>query len=217
MKIYRLPIMLFILVWASITQGQTRPDVAMITALQGEITYTVATETHKLEPFVKLKVGDVLNITSPSNIQITYFKNGRQESWHGAGKLEITPTESHSTDLPTPQIKQIPLIIVKQIARTPSLDSQGRAGVTRVRSIATPQAIAGVEKTYKEMRTKTDYDNLDPELYFLSGMFELKQFDKVKAMLSDLIQSHPKNREVKVLLALYRKAFRDARTASSHN
>lgn len=213
MKTYRSVVTIVMLVLGSAAHAAA--DVALITALDGKVARTTVAGAQDLEAFVKLKAGDVLNTVKGASVQIVYFENGRQESWSGVGKLEITPTEGRATGLPAPQVKQLPLVIVKQMARTPTLDSQGRAGVTRLRAIATPEAITTLDETYKKMRAEAPREDLNPELYLLAGMFELKQLDRVEKTLNELKQAQPANNQVKMLASLYGKALRDARAAAT--
>lgn len=215
MKTYRSAVTVAVVMLVLGSAAHAAADVALITALDGKVARATVAGAQDLEAFVKLKTGDVLNTVKGASVQIVYFENGRQESWSGVGKLEITPTEGRATGLPAPQVKQLPLIIVKQMARTPTLDSQGRAGVTRLRAIATPEAITTLDETYKKMRAEAPREDLNPELYLLAGMFELKQLDRVEKTLNELKQAQPANNQVKMLASLYGKALRDARAAAT--
>lgn len=187
-------------------------DVALVTSLQGKVARQGSSDA--VEAFVKLKEGDMLALAKDARIQITYFENGRQESWAGAGKLDIAATESKASGLPPAQVKQLPMVIVKQLARTPALDSQGRAGVMRLRSIPTPDAVAKIENTYKQMRAEAGKDDLNPELYLLAGMLELRQIERVEQALGELKQARPGDLEVKMLTSLYGKALKDVQAAA---
>jgi hypothetical protein len=185
-------------------------DVALVTSLAGKVSRL----GNSVDAFVKLKQGDQLMLEKDAKIQITYFQNGRQESWTGAGKLEIAGDESKPTGLAAPQIKQVPLVIVKQLARTPALDSQGRAGVTRLRSIPTPDAIAKVERIYQQMRTESTPEDLNPELFLLAGMLELQQLERVEKTLLDLKEKQSNQPEVKMLISLYSRALKDVKAVA---
>ncbi len=182
-------------------------EAALITSLNGKVLRLGA--ENPLEAFVKLKSGDNLMLEKDAQVQITYFENGRQESWRGTGKLTIGTQESLATGLPAAQIKQLPLAIVKQIARTPSLDSQGRAGVMRLRAIPTPEAIAKIEDNYRQMRDAAEKSDLNPEIYLLSGMLEMRQIDRVEQVLADMKQNTVNNPEAKLLVSLYTRALKD--------
>ncbi len=191
-------------------------DAALVTSLAGKVSRAGA--EGQVDAFVKLKAGDVLTLAKDTKIQLTYFENGRQESWAGAGKLEVGASESKATGLPAAQVKQVPMVIVKQLARTPSLDSQGRAGVMRLRAIPTPDAIARMEDTYKQMRAESDKsggkDDLNPELYLLAGMLEMRQLERVEQLLADMKKDRGNDPEAKLLVSLYGKALKDVRAAA---
>lgn len=187
------------------------PDAALVTSLQGKVMRGGASAP--LESFVRLQTGDELTLERDTLLQITYFESGRQETWTGAGRLSVGTAESKADEGLAVAVKQIPMVIVKQLARTPAIDSQGRAGVIRLRAIATPQAIAKVEANYQQMRANAAREDLNPELYLLSGMFELRQLDRVEETLASLNQTRPKDPEVKLIASLYRRAIKDAAVA----
>lgn len=190
-------------------------DTALVMSLQGKVVRAAQPAPQPVEAFVKLKQGDVLTLDKDARLQVVYFEGGRQETWTGAGKLEIASAESKATGLAAPQVKQLPAVMVKQLARTPSLDSQGRAGVMRLRSIPTPEAIAKVEENYKKLKAEADKTDLGPEMYRLSGLFEMHELDKVEQAVADLQKEHAGNLEAKLLASLYTKALKDAKAAQA--
>lgn len=206
----------FRLLWVAVAMtivptAHAARDVAMVTVVQGKIRHSAPGGEQLLQAFVKLKADDTLSLDNGARMEIIYFENGQQESWGGTGTLKITATEGRATGLPPPVVKKLPLIIVKQMARTPSLDSQGRAGVVRLRSIPTAAAIEKIDETYNKMRAETDKDDINPELYLLAGMFETRQLDRVERTLAALKEAHPDKTEVKVLASLYGRALKEAR------
>ena len=129
-----------LLLWAVLAQAAyPGGETALVTKLEGAVSRITATGKQPVEAFVKLKEGDQLALEGNARIQLVFFASKRQESWSGSGKLDITAQEGKGTGLPEPQVKILPEVLVRQIAKTPSLDSQGRAGVVRLRAIATPQ------------------------------------------------------------------------------
>ncbi|MCF8199228.1 MAG: hypothetical protein K9J42_10705 [Sulfuritalea sp.] len=188
-------------------------EVALVMSVQGKISRLEGVTKLPLEAFVKLKSGDRLQLDNASRLQLVYFKTGRQETWSGSGNLVMAAKESRAEGLPEPQIKTLPLVMVKQLARTPALDSQGRGGVTRLRSIPSEDAIAKLDATYRELKSKAEGEDLAPEMYLLSGLYEMRQLDRVEALLGELKQDRPKNLEAALLISLYKKAVRNAREA----
>lgn len=202
---------------AGLARAQAGIDVAMVIFLQGGVSRVTAQGPQPMQPFVKLKHGDLLALQQDARLQIVYFEGGRQETWQGAGRLEITKVESKPFGLAPPSVKVLPAVMVKQIARTPALDSQGRAGMMRLRSVATAEDIAKIENNYKRMRMEADRNDLNPELYLLSAMFEVRELERVEQALADLQRTRPGSQEVGLLSALYQKALRNAREAKGGN
>ena len=187
-------------------------DVALVTALEGNVARVVEGARQPMQSFVKLKEGDQLTLDKDARIQLVFFESRRQESWQGAGKLEVTLMEGRGTNLPEPQVKVLPAVLVKQISKTPTLDSQGRAGAVRLRAIPTPSALAKLDSDYKQLRAETtDRDDLNPELFLLSGLLEMRQLERIEQVLGELKTSHPDNVEAKVLASLYQKTLKNLR------
>lgn len=188
-------------------------EVALVTAVQGSVHRVSPQGKQPVEAFVKLRRDDLLALDKGVRLQLVYFATGRQETWHGGGRLEIGGGESRSFGVGEPVVKTLPAAMVRQIAKTPTLDGQGRAGMTRLRAISTPEGVAGIEANYKRLRMEADRGDLAPELYLLSSMFELKEFERVEQALGELQANHPGSQEAKLLVALYQKAIRNAREA----
>lgn len=190
-------------------------EVALVMSVQGKVTRLADAVPLPVEAFVKLKEGDRLSLEKDGRLQVVYFENGRQETWSGPGRLEMTPREGKTGGMAAPEVKALPLVMARQLARTPALDSQGRGGVTRLRAVPSPDAMAKLEDTYHELRTRAGQDDLGPEMYLLSGLFEMRQLDRVERVLGDLQQDRPKNPEAALLISLYKKAVKNARESKN--
>lgn len=186
-------------------------EVALVMSVQGKISRLDGVTTLPLEAFVKLKDGDQLALENDTRLQVVYFKTGRQETWSGPGRLHLAAQEGRPEGLSAPQLKSLPLVMVRQLARTPALDSQGRGGVTRLRSIATGEAMAKLDSTYRELKNTAGQDDLGPEMYLLSGLYEMRQLERVEKLLGEMQQEKPINPETALLISLYKKAVRNAR------
>jgi hypothetical protein len=192
-------------------------DVALITGLQGKVTRAAITGPGVVEAFVKLKQGDVLRLEKGSSVKLVYFDGGRQETWGGEGRLEIALTESKASGLPAPEVKILPAVLVKQIAKTPSLDSQGRAGVMRLRAIGTPSpdALTKLEAEYDRMRIELGRNDLNADIFLLAGLLELRELDRVQVILEGLPGRYPNEPNTKMLVDLYTKALSSVRIRDS--
>lgn len=184
-------------------------EVALVTSVQGRVTRLA--EAVAVEAFVKLKDGDRLSLEKDARLQLVFFENGRQETWQGPGQLSMTPQDGKASGMPAAHVKLLPLVMARQLARTPALDSQGRAGVTRLRSVPTREAIAKLEETYQDLRVKAGREELGPEMYLLSGLYEMRELDRVEKTLDGLKQDWPNSSEAALLISLYRKAVKNAR------
>ncbi len=200
---------------ASVTASAESGETALVTALDGAVTKVAPGHPQVLQAFAKLKFGDLLALDQVAKVQVVYMESGRQETWTGTGRLEITKAGGLGHGLAEPQVKTLPLVMVRQIAKTPSLDSQGRTGMLRLRSVATARDIAKVEESYKQMRAEADANDLNPELYLLSSMFEMRELDRVDEVLQDLQQNHAGNQQAGLLVSLYKKAVKNARESQS--
>jgi hypothetical protein len=110
-------------------------------------------------------------------------------------------------------LKTLPLAVARQLARTPASDREGRKAPARTRAVQAPDAMARLEATYQELRSRAGTDDLEPETYLLSGLFELRELDRVEKLLGELKQERPRNVEAALLISLYRKAVKNAREA----
>lgn len=188
-------------------------EVALVMSVQGRVTRLAAAGPLPVEAFAKLDEGERLDLERDARLQLLYFDSGRHESWSGPGRLELTPGEGMPGGMAAAEVKSLPLVVARQLARTPALDRQGRVAATRLRSIASEDAMTRLENTYADLRSRAAPDDLGPEMYLLSGLFEMRELDRVEKMLADLQQDRRKNPETALLVALYRKAVKNAREA----
>jgi len=193
-------------------------DTALVMLLQGRVTRASQPVPEAVEAFVKLRQGDVLTLDKDARLQVVYFENGRQETWGGGGKLKVGAAASKTISLPAPRVKQLPMVMTKQLAHTPALDSQGRSGALRLREAdpgAVPEsrgeALAEVEGNYLRLKAEAPPDDLGPEAYRLAALFELEQWRKVEQAVAELQRDRAANPAAQRLAALYLGALKDAR------
>lgn len=184
---------------------------ALVTAVEGKVSRLAPAGSEPVQPFVKLGEGDLIKLEGSARIRLVYFASKRQESWSGKGQLAIGAGEGKGQGLGAPEVKTLPDMLVKQIARTPSLDNQGRVGMVRLRSIGTPEAVTRLENNYQQLRAEAAADDLNPEMFLLAGLLELRQLDQLEKTLAELQVSHPDNTEAKILVALYQKTLKNVR------
>ncbi len=136
-------------------------------------------------PFMKLAEGDVLKLSAGSSVQVVYFENGRHETWSGDGEVQVAVGGGSSAKL-QPQIRSLPPVMVAQLEKTPASGKGGKAGMVVLRALPDIDAILEVEENYTNFRAEAPAADTTPELYFLNGMLDLKQYDRVREFLQEL-------------------------------
>jgi len=200
-----------IVAWAT----TARADEVLVTALAGEVGRLSA--SGPLAPFVRLKPGEDLRLADGARLKMLYLGSGREELWLGPGKLAIGEAMAVGEGMPPARIRVLAGPVVRQLAKTPLADAAADPPSRRQRSIPAADAIQRIEATYRQLRADAAADDLDPELYLLSGLMEIRQLERVEETLVDIIQKRPGDPQVKLLAALYRKSLRNAREAGKSN
>ncbi|NJD35768.1 MAG: hypothetical protein FIA96_13205 [Betaproteobacteria bacterium] len=183
-------------------------DLALVTAVTGSVSRLVGNAPRALEPFARLKQGELVLLEAQAGVRLIFFESRRQESWQGEGRIEIGRTQGKGIGLPEPQVSVLPELMARQIAKTPSLDNQVRAASGRLRSIEIVEGgLAKLDSDYSRLRKDAALDDINPEIFLLAGLFEMREFARLEQTLKDLSDSRPGNMEVSVLKALYKKAI----------
>ena len=201
------------LVMAFISAAALAAEVGLVTAVSGSVKLQEEkSAASELKPFVKVREGDRLTLEGASRLQVVYFEGGRQETWLGAGALEVGNASSKAVKGTfQPEIKTLPAILVKQLSKTPSPDGNVKTGMIRLRSIPPHDRLETVEKSYTDMRNQADAGDFSPELYLLASYFEMREFDKLEALLGRLNEKTSENPDMKDLIALYTSAIREVK------
>ena len=74
--------------------------------------------------------------------------------------------------------------------------------------------LESIERNYADLRQKADPGDRNPELYLLSGYFELREYERLERLLAQLGEKAPNDLELRTLKALYARAINNARTAT---
>jgi len=190
--------------------------IALVTRVDGDVVLQGAKDQPLTEPFIKLREADVLRLGANGTLTLTYFESGRQESWKGPGSIKLGAEQSQSASgSPVLNVKQLPVNLVRQLARTPAPDADGKVGMMRLRNIPTSEAVAKLEKTYGDMKAAAGPGDRDPDLYWLSGLFELREYARLETELKRLTEANRDNTEIKVLAKLYARAISDAKKGAN--
>ncbi|HJW25684.1 MAG TPA: hypothetical protein VJ576_12365 [Rhodocyclaceae bacterium] len=189
----------------------------MVLSVAGDVVVENFGKASRLQPFSRLLDGDRVKLGSDGKLTVVYVGSGRQESWSGAGV--IAAGEEQSTVVagaPKGEAKQLPKQVAQQMARTPLADSTGKAGMVRMRALATPEAMAALEQKYQELRSQAAPDDRSPEVFLLAGLFEKSAYDRLEEELTRLEKAYPGDQSILALASIYGKAVSDARQAAKH-
>ncbi|HEX8028874.1 MAG TPA: hypothetical protein VF491_10455 [Vicinamibacterales bacterium] len=178
-------ILMCVLISASMA-GVASAQVAMLTQVGGEVTVSVkAGAPRPAVAFLKLNEGETLKLAATARVQMVYLASGRQEVWKGAGAVEIGSQESKSTTLKA-ETSQVPTLILKQLQKTPAVGQGGKTGMVMLRSLDNLAELDQLEKDYKEFRAKAAADDTTPEVFYLTGLLELQDYERATTFLEEL-------------------------------
>lgn len=192
-------------------------EVGLVTGLSGTVALNVPaqTESRTLQVFSKLHEGDQLSLPENANLQLVLFHSGEEQVWQGPGELQVHRSGISAQDAALqPQVRQLPKLLVKQLAKTPAPDGQVKAGMVRLRSMPSGGTLESLEKNYAQLRKAAMATDRNPELYLLAGYFELREFELLQQVLTRMEKESPGDKEVAQLHALYARAVKDAKQAA---
>lgn len=191
-------------------------DTVLVTDLKGDVTLEASgTGKVSLEPFIRLRKGDRLGLPVGGKVGLVYVTKARLETWQGAGIVLVGENDSKLIGGKSQvQVRSIPPEMARQMNKTPVVTSDGRVGMMRTRGISPHDAVVRLENEYKQLREQMPPDELLPEVMFLAGLYDLRQYDRVEMELKRIGVVHPGHVTAEALLALYSKALTQAR---AHN
>lgn len=203
---------LFLLVFLiACKAGWAFDGVALVMAAEGDVFRLDKGGEAPVQVYSALKHGDRLRLQPGGRLRLLYAKGGRQEIWSGSGGLEVEAGTARANGLPAPAVSVLALPVANQILKMPMLDGQGQVSMLRLRSIPTPEALARLEQDFRRLRAEAALDDLNPHLFLLAGLLEMRETGRLEQALTELQMSHPGNVEAKVIVSLYRKALRNLR------
>ena len=184
--------------------AQAQSPVAMVLSVGGDVSLEVQGKPVKVEPFSRLLEGDRVKLGRDAKVSFVYPRSGRQENWSGVGVVLTGDRESAAAvGKPSVEIKQLPSKVALQMARTPVLDTSGKAGMVRMRAIATPENLASLEKEYARMRAEAAPSDRGPEVFWLAGLHEMGMTDRIQEELVRLRASYPDDEMIHSLTRVY--------------
>ncbi len=190
-------------------------DVGLVNLVSGEVNFTPASGIQgKVQAFMKVREGDRISVLAGGQVRVVFFDAARQELWAGpasfrAGKKGAEPVSGKPSE-----VSNLPSGVSQRIARVPDLMQVAKLGGIQVRGGITPaqkasleqqSAIAEARSTYERMRKEAAIDDVTPELFLLSAMYEYLLYDDMKVVVEEMSRKQPANEEVKLLAEWVRR------------
>jgi hypothetical protein len=177
-------IWMFALIALSLT-GVASAQVAMLTQVAGDVRVSGKDGARGAVAFLKVNEGDTLTLAGDARVQMVYLTTGRQEIWKGAGPVEVGGQEGRSRSLKA-ETSQVPSLILSQLQKTPAVGQHGKTGMVMLRSVDDLDALDRLDKDYADFRAKAAPDDTTPEVFLLTGLLDLQDFERARKVLEDL-------------------------------
>jgi hypothetical protein len=192
-------------------------ETALVTQAQGTVQVLAAGgKAAPVVSFAKLRAGTRVSTGEDGRFQIVYLNSGQQETWGPNSQLELGEAASKPIKASKlPGIKQLPASILKGLAQAPAAlaNISSIHGMIRVRSAFDGSKLEAAEKNYQMLRAQAAEEDVTPELYLLAALSDLKQGDRMKQPLEQMLMRQPANAEIRAVHAAYVK--REARGAAN--
>lgn len=193
-------------------QAQAQSPVAMVLNVSGDVTLEIPGKPVKIDAFSRLLEGDKVKLGRDAKVSFVYPRSGRQEDWSGSGVLTTGNGESAiASGKPNLDVKQLPAKVAQQLARTPVSDTSGKAGMVRMRAIASPDNLELLEKQYARMREESPPADRSPEIYFLAGLNDMGMVDRLKQELERMNKAYPGDSTMAALTRSYSRSINSPR------
>jgi hypothetical protein len=175
---------MFVLIAWSLTRVASA-QVAMLTQVTGDVRVSGKQGARPAVPFLKVNDGDTLTLAGNARVQMVFVASGRQEIWKGAGPIEIGAQEGRSRSL-KPETSQVPQLILKQLAKTPAVGQHGKTGMVMLRSLDDLASGEQLDEDYAKFKASAAPDDTTPEVFLLSSLLDLGEYDRARKVLDDL-------------------------------
>lgn len=190
--------------------GET--PVVRVTSVQGAVLLVHEGQVSRvLQDLEGLVINQRLRLPSGGRISLLYPANGRLENWQGEGTVVITQTEGKTSDSSLKLTSSVvPGNVARQIFRLPEMLAAENLPM-RTRAFEPQDRLSQLESSYRQLRASAPVQDVEPELFLLSGLFELREFDRLERSLADIRQRYPDEGAVKMVARLYQRSINNAR------
>lgn len=191
-------------------------DVALVTALQGKVVIVGSGgASTDASPFVRLSDGATLRVGSGARVQVTYFDNGRQESWPENTQFKVEGRKGVSVQGQPANVRTLPQMVLTQLRDSPVAGESGRVGAVRVRAVESvdnllsPMRRQEIENNYTQLRAGANGEVM-PEVYRLTAYFKAGAYADVRQLTQALRDAQGANPDFVALAQRFDDAVQQA-------
>ena len=190
-------------------------DAGLAIAVTGSVTYkgVSAAAAAPVSPYMKLRVGDVVDVAAGGHLEVLYFGSGRRETWDGVAALVVGTDKGEAKSGQASAQDQGPSV-GHSLENLPIMLRQAQtyqAGQTLVRSGGPAPAaptldeaeqaqVAEARTTYDVLRANAKGDDVFPEMYLVSVLLPLGLDAESQTALEKAVTACPTCEEPKALL-----------------
>lgn len=183
--------------------AQAQSPAAMVLNVGGEASLELLGKPVRLEAMTRLLAGDRIRLGKDGRVDLVYPQSGRKENWSGTGTVTAGASESSGSPGLSLQAGQLPVKIAQQIARTPTSDTAGKAGMVRMRSLPQGGNLQALEEQYAKLRAEAAADDHAPEVFFLAGLNEQGHSERLRDELARLQSAYRDDPTIRALARIY--------------
>lgn len=186
-------------------------DVGLVNLVTGDVMFSpLSGSPGKVQAFMRLRDGDRVVVPAGGQVRVIFFEGARQERWTGPSSFRAAKSQSEPiTGQPT-DVQKLPASVPMRISRVPELMQNAKLGGIQVRGGLTRQQEASLEQQaslreakaiYESMRTEMPADDITPELYYYSALYDFLLYDEMKVVVDEMVRKQPGNEDVRSLAA----------------
>ena len=192
--------------------AQEPVEAGLVNQVSGAVTFSAqGIGSRPAQAFMKVQEGDRFTVPAGSIVRVLYFQASRQETWQGPAAFRVGRLQGEATT-GTPLVSALPSAVPAKMARLPQLMQNARLGgglggvVIRGGKAPAPltseeqDQLAQARGNYGVMRSQAASDDITPELYMISTLQELGQYQEMRPLLQTLKSRQPLPAEVEELV-----------------
>lgn len=183
-------------------------DVGLVNLVSGDVTFVPhAGAPSKVQPFMKVRDGDRIDVAAGAQVRIVFFEGARQELWVGPASFRSRKAAAEPISGKATETMNLPAGVPKRMARVPELIQYAKLGGIQVRGLTRQQqesleqqsTLANARAIYEKMRQEMPAIDITPELYLYSALYEFLVYDEMKKVVVEMRRKQPDNEDVKAL------------------